>query len=297
MTRVGQLLAAASASMAVTLSAAEAKMPGHEYCFHGVCHRVKTLDETRRLIGITTTLKASYYDDAGSDRYNPSNETSSGEYFRSGRPDNAASPIYPDGTKLLVWHPASHKALMIRVNNAGPYWGDRKLDLSRAAAKVFGFMGQGVATVHVRVLEAPTKAEATYRRGRTYGPVKGYMGQFANLDAALAGTGTTQFATAMPPPAKTAAPAATVVAAIAATAPAVGPVVQVPIAVAPIAAAPAAEAAVAAIPAVRVAASAQLKPAAPQTLLSLRLANLAEVEARKYLVASRLSRVATLTLQ
>ena len=284
MTRVGQLLAAASASMAVTLSAAEAKMPGHEYCFHGVCHRVKTLDETRRLIGITTTLKASYYDDAGSDRYNPSNETSSGEYFRSGRPDNAASPIYPDGTKLLVWHPASHKALMIRVNNAGPYWGDRKLDLSRAAAKVFGFMGQGVATVHVRVLEAPTKAEATYRRGRTYGPVKGYMGQFANLDAALAGTGTTQFATATPP-AKTAPPTAAVVAV--ATLPAAEPVTPAAVAEAP----------VAAIPAVIVAASAQRKPAAPQTLLSLRLANLAEVEARKYLVASRLPRVATMTLQ
>ncbi len=169
-------------------SAASAKTPGSEYCFHGTCHRVKTLEETRRLIGVTTTLKASFYDDPKNDRYNPSNITSSGEYFRSDRPDNAASPVYPDGTKLMVWHPASRKALMIRVNNAGPYWGDRKLDLSRAAAETFGFRNAGVATVQVRVVEAPSKAEATYKKGRTYPSVKGYMGQFASLDAALQST-------------------------------------------------------------------------------------------------------------
>ncbi len=163
---------------------ASAKTPGRQYCFHGTCHTVKTLDETRGLVGVTTKLKASFYDDPKNDRYNPSNITSSGEYFRSDRPDNAASPIYPDGTKLLVWHPPSGKALMIRVNNAGPYWGDRKLDLSRAAADKFGFTGSGVATVHVKVLEAPSKADATYKRGRTYPSVKGYLGQFASLETA-----------------------------------------------------------------------------------------------------------------
>lgn len=167
--------------------AAGAKTPGREYCFNRVCHTVKSIEDTRRLIGVTTKLKASFYDDAKSDRYNPSNLTSSGEYFRADKPDNAASPIYPDGTKLLVWHPGSRKALMVRVNNAGPYWGDRKLDLSRAAAEKFGITGSGVATVQVQVVEAPTKAEATYRRGRTYSPVKGYLGQFASLDAAATG--------------------------------------------------------------------------------------------------------------
>jgi rare lipoprotein A len=185
-------------------STVSAKTPGSEYCFHGTCHRVKTLDETRRLVGITTTLKASFYDDPKNDRYNPSNITSSGEYFRSDRADNAASPIYPDGTKLLVWHPASRKALTIRVNNAGPYWGDRKLDLSRAAADVFGFRKSGVASVQVRVLEAPSKAESTYKKGRNYPSVKGYMGQFASLDAAVASTGTTRVASAEPDAPKTA---------------------------------------------------------------------------------------------
>lgn len=188
MSRTIGILAACAAGLGlVSPEAPAAKTPGREYCFHGTCHTVKTIEETRRLIGVTTKLKTSFYDDPKSDRYNPSNLTSSGEYFRADRPDNAASPIYPDGTKLLVWHPSSGKALMVRINNAGPYWGDRKLDLSRAAAEKFGITRSGVATMHVQVVEAPTKEEATYRRGRSYSPVRGYIGQFASLDAAASG--------------------------------------------------------------------------------------------------------------
>jgi rare lipoprotein A len=184
------LVAVAAALAALfTVPAAEAKTPGHEYCFLKTCHRVKSLDETAKLIGVTTTLKASFYDDPKNDRYNPSNLTSSGETFRADRADNAASPIYPDGTKLLVWHPASRKALVVRINNAGPYWGDRKLDLSRAAADMLGFRKSGVASVHVRVIYAPSKAEATYKRGRTYPASPGYLGQFASLEAAAATSG------------------------------------------------------------------------------------------------------------
>lgn len=205
MIRVASALVAA-ASLYTVVPNAYAKTPGKTYCFHGVCHTVKTLEETRRLVGQTTTVKASHYDDPKKDAYNPSNLTSSGEYFRAWKADNAASPVYPNGTKLLVWHPGTKKAVTVRINNAGPYWRDRKLDLSRAAADALG-MG-GVATLNVRVIEAPSKAEATYSKGRTYAPVKGYMGQFASLDAAYSaanGRGTpepakaTRTASAEPP--------------------------------------------------------------------------------------------------
>jgi len=183
-------LAAAAASPFLLVPAQlPAKTPGHTYCFHGTCHRVKTLEETRSLVGQTMPMQASFYDDAGKDGYNPSNRTSSGEYFRSGQPDNAASPIFPDGTKLLVWHPRSLKAIVIRVNNAGPYWGRRLLDLSRGGAERLGFTHSGTSTVHVKVLEAPTQAEATYRRNRTYAPVPGYIGSFASIDEALLDAG------------------------------------------------------------------------------------------------------------
>ena len=260
-------------SLAV-LNAVEAKTPGHEYCFHGTCHTVKSLDETRRLIGVTTKMKASFYDDPKKDRYNPSNITSSGEYFRSDRPDNAASPIYPDGTKLLVWHPASQKTLLIRVNNAGPYWGDRKLDLSRAAAEKFGFTRGGVAIVHVKVLEAPTKADSTYKHGRTYPAVKGYVGQFASIDAAATGIGIGASTTLL---AVNEAPSA--------------PAITPPTATVVVTAAPLMEP----VDAPTVLASAEL-PSQPKlkpmklTMLDLRLASNVEQEVRKFRVAQRITR-------
>ncbi len=267
------MLATTLATSAV-LAPASAKTPGHQYCFHGTCHTVKTLAETQRLVGVTTTLKASHYDDPKRDRYNPSNITSSGEYFRSDRPDNAASPIYPDGTKLLVWHPASQKALVIRVNNAGPYWGDRKLDLSRAAAERFGFAGAGVATVHVKVLEAPKAADATYKRGRTYPAVNGYLGQFASIDAAASGMidGGTRLAAVKPAAQQIAAVSAP------ANAPAAARIVvaskPLPV-VLPIAAG--------------IATPPKVKPVR-LTMLDIKLANGVESEARKFLAPQRTQR-------
>jgi rare lipoprotein A len=182
-----------AANFATGATDAAAKTPGKTYCFHGHCHTVKTIAETQALVGKTQILKASFYDDPGSDRFNPSNITSSGAYFRSDKADNAASPILPDGTKAVVWNPRTKKAAMIRINNAGPYWGDRKLDLSRAAAEKIGITTGGVGTVHMRVVEAPTKAEAGYQRGRTYAPVKGFLGAFADLDAAIVSIGRSIF--------------------------------------------------------------------------------------------------------
>jgi rare lipoprotein A len=169
---------------------AEAKTPGKSYCFYGKCHRVKTIAETEALLGKDVTLSASHYDSCKRDRYNPCGLTSSGEAFDSEAADNAASPIYPDGTTLLVWAPATRASVVLRVNNAGPYWGDRTLDVSRKAAEVLGFAGQGVAKLMVRVIDAPTAEEATYKRQRSYDPVPGYIGQFASLDEAQTGAAT-----------------------------------------------------------------------------------------------------------
>lgn len=169
---------------------AEAKTPGKSYCFYGKCHRVKTIAETEALIGTDVMLSASHYDSCKRDRYNPCGLTSSGEAFDSEAPDNAASPIYPDGTTLLVWAPDTRASVVLRVNNAGPYWGDRKLDVSRKAAEVLGFAGQGVAKLMVRVIDAPSAAEATYKKQRKYDPVPGYIGQFASLDEAQTGAAT-----------------------------------------------------------------------------------------------------------
>ncbi len=199
-------LAVAVAGVLAAPTGAGAKTPGKTYCFNGVCHTVKTLDETRGLVGRTTSLVASYYDDPKRDRFNPSNLTSSGEYFRAWAPDNAASPILPNGTKVVVWHPTTKKAVMVRINNAGPYYGNRTLDLSRGAAEKIGLNGSGVKRLQMAVVAAPSREEATYKKGRTYAPVRGFIGQFASLDAAMASVNgvskPTLVAEATPPPAR-----------------------------------------------------------------------------------------------
>jgi rare lipoprotein A (peptidoglycan hydrolase) len=190
--RLACIASIASAIGAVAIPAAlttavEAKTPGKTYCFVGKCHRVKTIEETQALVGVEQAVVASHYDDCSKDRFNPCGLTSSGERFHPDRPDNTASPVYPDGTQLLVWNPDNQRALVVRVNNAGPYWGNRTLDLSRAAAEKLGFEGEGVAKLKMQVIKAPEEAETKYAKNREYDPVPGDIGQYASLDEAQRG--------------------------------------------------------------------------------------------------------------
>ena len=169
-----------------TSSIAAAKTPGKSYCFYGHCHRVMTLDETRRAVGKKMVLHASHYDDPKKDRYNPSNLTASGEWFRAGTPDNAASPKFPNGTVILAWNPSTRQSAVLRINNAGPYWGNRTLDVSRAAAERLGFVRQGVATLNVQIIRAATPEDVAYRKGRRYAAVPGYIGAHPSFELALA---------------------------------------------------------------------------------------------------------------
>ena len=211
------------AGVMTVASVADAKTPGKTYCFHGTCHTVRTIAETQALVGKTVVVKASFYDDCKNDSFNPCGLTSSGESFRAWKADNAASPVYPDGTKVLVWHPKTKKTLVVRINNAGPYWGDRKLDLSRGAAEKLGV--SGVTTVHVRVLEAPTQKEATYSRNRTYAPVQGFVGVFADMDRAFQDIGKS-IASLFKPPATVAVAASAIPAATPAAKKAAKPATQ-----------------------------------------------------------------------
>ncbi len=172
--------------VALSAAAARAKTPGTTYCYRDICRRVKTIPETAADIGKPIHALASYYDAPWRDPFNPRLMTSSGEIFEASGDDTAASPIYPDGTRLLVFAPASGGAAVVRVNNAGPYWSGRSLDVSRGVAEKLGFLRRGLAHVVTLVLSAPTRGEARYEAGRTYPAVPGYLGHFANLSRARA---------------------------------------------------------------------------------------------------------------
>ncbi|MGE0056195.1 MAG: RlpA-like double-psi beta-barrel domain-containing protein [Hyphomicrobium sp.] len=161
-----------------------AKTPGGVHCHARTCHRVSTLEEMDGVVGRFGILRASYYDDCHSDRFNTCALTSSGVVFRPEETDNAASPIFPDGTILLAFNPATRKAALLRVNSAGPYWGERKLDVSRAAAEKLGFRKQGVADLMIGIIRSPDAQEARYRKNRRYERVPGYIGVFPTFEAA-----------------------------------------------------------------------------------------------------------------
>lgn len=142
-------------SLGVVSSGSVAKSPGATYCLREVCHRVQTLDEVRARIGLEETVRASFYDDCKVDADNPCSALSSGERFQPDRPDNAASPVYPNGTLLLVSNPKTNRSARVRINNSGPYFKGRMLDVSRATAELLGFIDAGSVQLKVQVIDAP----------------------------------------------------------------------------------------------------------------------------------------------
>lgn len=64
----------------------------------------------------------------------------------------AAHKQLPFGTKLLVKNRRTGNTCIVRVNDRGPYHGNRVIDLSMGAAKKLNMLSQGVAMVDVVVL-------------------------------------------------------------------------------------------------------------------------------------------------
>jgi rare lipoprotein A len=64
----------------------------------------------------------------------------------------AAHRTLPFGSKVRVTNPATNESVVVRINDRGPYAGNRVIDLSRAAAKAVRLIGPGVAPVKLEVL-------------------------------------------------------------------------------------------------------------------------------------------------
>lgn len=97
-------------------------------------------------VGQKWTALASYYGEEFQGR-----KTASGETFDM-RERTAAHRRLPFGTLLEVTNPANGRKCRVRVNDRGPFRGNRTLDLSYAAAKEIGLVGKGVAEVDVEII-------------------------------------------------------------------------------------------------------------------------------------------------
>ena len=90
--------------------------------------------------------QASYYGPGFAGR-----KTASGEVFR---PEEltAAHRFLPLGTKVRVTNLHNGRAVLVTINDRGPYIRGRNIDLSVGAARTIRMIGRGVASVRIEIL-------------------------------------------------------------------------------------------------------------------------------------------------
>jgi rare lipoprotein A len=70
----------------------------------------------------------------------------------------AAHRTLPFGAEVRVRNLTNDRTVDVRINDRGPFVGDRIIDLSRAAASQIGMLGPGTARVRLRILALPEDA-------------------------------------------------------------------------------------------------------------------------------------------
>ena len=93
--------------------------------------------------------RASYYANGFEGR-----ETASGERYDA-RAMTAAHRTLPLGARVRVVENASRRAVVVRINDRGPYVRGRDIDLSRRAALMLGITDRGVADVTLEIVSLP----------------------------------------------------------------------------------------------------------------------------------------------
>jgi rare lipoprotein A len=77
--------------------------------------------------------------------------TANGERFNTWA-HTAAHRSLPFGTKVRVTNLRNGEAVVVRINDRGPYVGGRVIDLSKAAAQEIGMVHSGTAPVQLEIL-------------------------------------------------------------------------------------------------------------------------------------------------
>lgn len=79
-------------------------------------------------------------------------KTANGETYNMNEM-TAAHKELPLGTRVEVTNLSNGRKVVVRINDRGPFHGNRVLDLSRAAAQELGTLNAGVAQVQIRALQ------------------------------------------------------------------------------------------------------------------------------------------------
>ncbi|WP_114777534.1 septal ring lytic transglycosylase RlpA family protein [Botryobacter ruber] len=86
--------------------------------------------------------------------------TSSGEPYNK-HSMTAAHRVLPFGTKVKVTNLSNNKSVIVRINDRGPFSGNRIIDVSEAAARKLDFIDDGLGKVSVEVIELPDATAST----------------------------------------------------------------------------------------------------------------------------------------
>ena len=117
----------------------------HPYTIKGITYHPYNVT-----VGETKEVLASWYGE-----YFHGRKTALGEiYDMYGY--TAAHKTFPLGTVLLVSNLKNGKSLKVRINDRGPFWNEREIDLSMAAAEFLETKEAGVAKVLYKVLSVPS---------------------------------------------------------------------------------------------------------------------------------------------
>lgn len=87
-------------------------------------------------------------------KYFQGRRTASGEYFDIGQL-TAAHKTLPMFSEVQVTNLHNGKAVKVRINDRGPFIGERIIDLSYSAAKALDMIEAGVVPVSVKVAKVP----------------------------------------------------------------------------------------------------------------------------------------------
>lgn len=79
------------------------------------------------------------------------NPTANGEIFDPARL-TAAHRTLPMGSRVRVTNVRNDESVVVRINDRGPYYGNRVIDLSTAAARTIGLIRSGTGQVRMALL-------------------------------------------------------------------------------------------------------------------------------------------------
>lgn len=105
--------------------------------------------------GFTQSGKASWYGPGFQGR-----KTASGERFDMNKL-TAAHPTLPIPSYVRVTNTKNGKSVVVRINDRGPFHGNRVIDVSKAVAQQLGFINHGTAHVKIERLPAGSTKVAT----------------------------------------------------------------------------------------------------------------------------------------